>query len=144
MNFSKETTYFLEDLRATQVFAQELATFLSKQKRPFYLLLTGDLGAGKTTLTKALMKALNVLDPITSPTFVILNQYESSDNQVINHMDAYRLTFGEDSSMYEEYFADNLNIIEWPENLALNWEALSHLKLEIKIVDENRRQVTIK
>lgn len=142
MEFSKKV-YILKNLAATNKFAQALGVFLQKQETPFYLLLTGDLGAGKTTLTKALLKSLNVKEPVTSPTFVILNQYET-DELVINHMDAYRLSTNEDLAMYEEYFTNSLNIIEWPENIDLNWDNLPHLKLEIKIISENERQVTLK
>lgn len=142
MDFPKKT-YYLKNLTATKNFAKELGNFLQTQKLPFYLLLTGDLGAGKTTLTKALLKTLKVQETVTSPTFVILNQYET-DNLTINHMDAYRLSNGEDLAMYEEYFTNALNIIEWPENLDLDWAHLHHLKLEIKIINENERQVTIK
>jgi tRNA threonylcarbamoyladenosine biosynthesis protein TsaE len=88
-----------------------LAPFLSQQKLPFYLLLTGDLGAGKTTLTKMLLKKMGVQETITSPTFVILNQYQTP-SRTINHMDAYRLDQNQDLAMYFEEFDQGLNIIE--------------------------------
>lgn len=138
----KNKKYQIENLAELEAFSLELTQFLKTQKLPFYLLLTGDLGAGKTSLTKMLLKNLGVNDLVTSPTFVILNQYQTKD-YLINHMDAYRLTANQELEMYFEEFNQGLNIIEWPENLGLDWNDYSHLKLEIKIIDENQREITI-
>ena len=71
------------------------------------LCLTGDLGAGKTTLTQAIMRALGVIDPITSPTYTIVNEYHNP-----------MTIFHDVEEMYEIGFDDYLNqnailIIEW-------------------------------
>jgi tRNA threonylcarbamoyl adenosine modification protein YjeE len=79
--------------------------------------LEGDLGSGKTTLTSYLLKTLILRDiNITSPTFNILNQYQTSDGLKINHYDLYRIKHSaelEEIGFYETLF-DGLTIIEWP------------------------------
>lgn len=77
--------------------------------------LTGDLGTGKTTLTKAIATGLGVTDVITSPTFNIVKQYDSG-RLSLYHFDVYRI--GDVDEMYEigyeEYFfGDGVCVIEW-------------------------------
>ena len=77
--------------------------------------LTGDLGTGKTTLTKAIAAGLGVTDMITSPTFNIVKQYDSG-RLPLYHFDVYRI--GDVDEMYEigyeEYFfGDGVCVIEW-------------------------------
>jgi len=85
------------------------------------LCLTGDLGAGKTTMTQEIGKLLGVDETITSPTFVIKKIYETTDSDFKNliHMDAYRLEGEQNLNVFrlEQDFKkqDTLMIIEWPE-----------------------------
>lgn len=79
----------------------------------------GELGAGKTTLIKELCKHLGVQEVVNSPTFTILNEYESP-NETIFHFDFYRLNKPEEifELGYEEYFySDNYVFVEWPEKI---------------------------
>ena len=80
-------------------------------------LFKGDMGAGKTTLTKAICKELGVLDNVASPTFSIINEY-SSETESVYHFDFYRLKnldealhIGVEEYFYSGYFC----FIEWPE-----------------------------
>lgn len=75
------------------------------------VLLEGDLGAGKTTMTKGIGKALNVKRVINSPTFTILKIYDG--DKKLYHMDLYRLT-GADYELEEFIEADGITVIEWP------------------------------
>ena len=79
----------------------------------------GKMGAGKTTFIKAICEALGVTDVITSPTFAIVNEYRSEeDNELIYHFDFYRIKKLEEvyDMGYEDYFySGNLCLIEWPE-----------------------------
>lgn len=85
--------------------------------------LSGDLGSGKTTFTKAVAKALGIADTVTSPTFVIEKIYELSGQQFsfLIHIDAYRLERGEELVRlgWNEIISDpkNLILIEWPERV---------------------------
>ena len=77
--------------------------------------LVGDLGTGKTTLTKAIATALGIPDAITSPTFTILREYKTG-RLPLYHFDVYRI--GDPDEMYElgfeEYFdGDGLTVVEW-------------------------------
>jgi tRNA threonylcarbamoyladenosine biosynthesis protein TsaE len=80
------------------------------------VVLSGDLGAGKTTLTQGIAEGLGVTTRITSPTFVISKIYELPSGRLI-HVDAYRLSsFGEVDELADEVFAsDAITIIEWGE-----------------------------
>ena len=76
--------------------------------------LIGDLGAGKTTMTQSLAKAIGVDDYITSPTFTIVNEYEG--NMPLYHFDVYRIGSSEEmyDIGYDEYInSDGVCIIEW-------------------------------
>jgi len=78
----------------------------------------GKMGAGKTTFIKAICRELGVDDTITSPTFAIVNEYTTPDNDPIYHFDFYRIKkLDEVYDMgYEDYFySGNLCLIEWPE-----------------------------
>ncbi len=81
-------------------------------------LLQGDLGAGKTTLIQSMCTFLGVEEPVTSPTFSLVNEYDSPDYGSVYHMDLYRLEKEEDLVQIglEEYLdSGNLCFIEWPE-----------------------------
>lgn len=81
------------------------------------LLFYGDMGVGKTTLIKAIVKLLGSKNDVSSPTFSIINEYEA-DNRLIYHFDLYRIKHIEElyNLGIEEYFySDNWIIIEWPE-----------------------------
>lgn len=84
------------------------------------LLLYGQLGAGKTTLVKALTKQLNITAEVSSPTFTYVNTYTSATSPLtINHFDLYRLHSSEEfiAQGFEEFLIqkNSLIIIEWPE-----------------------------
>jgi tRNA threonylcarbamoyladenosine biosynthesis protein TsaE len=80
------------------------------------VLISGDMGAGKTTLIKEILKSMNVIDNISSPTFSIINEYNTSKEDVIYHMDLYRIkSVGEleGIGLFEYLESGNLCIIEW-------------------------------
>jgi tRNA threonylcarbamoyladenosine biosynthesis protein TsaE len=110
------------------IFAKEILDkikVLGVQGKATVVFLSGDLGSGKTTTTKAIAKELGIQEDITSPTFVILKRYDI-DQSVLGrrflnliHIDAYRLKSYEELQKikFEEYLMDekNLILIEWPE-----------------------------
>ena len=108
--------------------------------------LVGDLGAGKTTLTKGIGKALGVKRVINSPTFTIMKVYETTKEKIkkLYHLDVYRITNSEDDFELEEYFyLDGLAVIEWAHIIQ---DMLPKNAWEIEIIDlgDDTRQVTIK
>lgn len=132
-------TIISNSVQDTNKIAQEIANTLNGE---VFVLLTGDLGAGKTTFTKALIKQLGVEENVSSPTFTILNQYKNKNN-VINHMDAYRLDKQSDLEMFIEEFDNAINIIEWWTNINLDLLNKKIVKIEIKKVNESARKFII-
>jgi tRNA threonylcarbamoyladenosine biosynthesis protein TsaE len=104
----------------------------------------GDMGAGKTTLIKAICKALGSVDNATSPTFSLMNEYRTSSGKKIYHFDFYRISsLAEVYDMgYEDFFySGNLCLIEWPEKIA---HLLPENCLRIYItVENNLRTITV-
>lgn len=106
------------------------------------LTLSGDLGAGKTTLTKGIAKGMGIEKVISSPTFTILKQYQGRLS--LNHFDAYRLE-GQDSDLgFEDLiYSDDVSIIEWSDFIK---EILPEQRLDIVIgyLDDYSRKFTFK
>ncbi len=83
-------------------------------------LFFGKMGVGKTTLIKAIAKELGVVDTVTSPTFALVNEYQTGSGEAIYHFDFYRITQEEEALDIgiEEYFdLGAYCLIEWPENI---------------------------
>lgn len=97
----------------TKDFAQKFASQLEKKD---VIVLTGDLGSGKTKFVEGILSYFNLENEISSPTFTIVNEYQKNDTNIY-HFDVYRL---EDSSEFyeiggEEYFENGICLIEWGE-----------------------------
>src|SRR5690606_18049071 len=81
---------FLADEEATLRFASRLARAVDPSGEPLVLYLSGDLGAGKTTLARGLLEALGERGPVRSPTYALLAEYQPPGHRVL-HLDPYRL-----------------------------------------------------
>lgn len=123
---------------------ESVATRLLEQINSRIVLFHGQMGVGKTTLIKAMVKALGSNDDVTSPTFSIVNEYETS-NGLIFHFDMYRivdemeaLNFG-----FEDYLNSDINwlFIEWPENVS---SLLPDDVSEITITEKDKISRTLK
>lgn len=104
-------------------------------------LLQGELGAGKTTLIQSMCTFLGVDEPVTSPTFSLVNEYDSPEYGCVYHMDLYRLEKEEDLVQIglEEYLdSGNLCFIEWPE-VAQNTFDKKLVRIEIAMGSDNIR-----
>src|SRR5210317_70448 len=80
------------------------------------VLISGEMGVGKTTLIKEILRSMNVIDNISSPTFSIINEYNTNNEELIYHMDLYRIkSFNEleGIGLFEYLESGNLCIIEW-------------------------------
>lgn len=84
--------------------------------------LHGDLGAGKTVLTRGIARGLGITEPVTSPTFTIVQEYRRCDGTWLFHLDMYRIRHEDDALAFgiEEFlFApDAVTVVEWPERIA--------------------------
>ncbi len=109
--------------------AKSLLKFSQGEK---FIVFEGDMAAGKTTFIKAFCKVLGSEDIINSPTFSIVNEYDSS-NGIIFHFDFYRLKNIQEAYDigYEEYFYSNLYcLVEWPQKVE---ELLPDHYIKVKI-----------
>ena len=100
----------------------------------------GEMGVGKTTFIKEICKKLGVEDTVSSPTFSIINEYLTENNESIYHFDFYRIEKEEEAFDigYEEYFYQgNLCLIEWPEKISLIIPE-NIIKVQITRSDEQR------
>ena len=118
----------LKDLEETRKFGIALGKILKPED---VLCLNGDLGSGKTTLTKSIGLGLDVEDYITSPTFALINEYEG--RYPVYHFDTYRLEAIEevDDLGFDEYiYGKGVSIIEWADRIE---KALPREKIIIDI-----------
>lgn len=100
----------------------------------------GELGAGKTTLIKAICKILGVESNVTSPTFSIVNEYISTQGQQIYHFDFYRIRDIREAYDlgYENYFfSGHYCFIEWPEKISALLD-FPHAEIRISVTDQKR------
>ena len=106
------------------------------------ILLNGDLGAGKTTLTQFIGKYLGVKRNINSPTFNIIKSYKGKELK-LHHMDCYRLEDSDEDLGFNEYFEDDaVTIIEWSQFIQ-EFLPEEYLVINITTINENQRQINI-
>jgi len=111
--------------KRTVIFGEEdisqIADYLSEQLKDCKIMVfSGPLGAGKTTLIRALLRKCGITEPmITSPTFIYINRYKNDEGQTFYHFDLYRIESVADflEAGFDEYFEepDSWCFIEWPE-----------------------------
>lgn len=115
--------------------------YAKRLKKGDVVLLSGDLGAGKTVFVKGVCKRFNILDQVTSPTYAYLNVY----GDFVYHYDCYRLSSGEDANYLglTDYFGkDNVCLIEWSENIS-SVLPKKVKKVTIIKIDENTRKIIV-
>jgi len=103
----------------------------------------GDMGAGKTTLIKALSKAFSVTDQVSSPTFGIVNHYENQGGEIFYHFDFYRMddpTEALDIGIEEYFYSGNYCWLEWAEKIAA---FLPENFLLVRIINDSETQRTL-
>ena len=121
----------------------------TKLKGGDILLLHGELGAGKTTLTKGICQGLGIKDNITSPTFTLMNVYEVSNENIkqLVHIDTYRLENEQElfEIGIEDYLEDKdtVSIIEWPEKIKNLLKDKKTMDITIAHKNKDSRELTI-
>lgn len=129
----------IENKAQTKQFGEQLASYLTAG---MCITLNGDLGAGKTTLTQSIGKALGVIKTISSPTFTILKVYKGK--MPFYHIDAYRLEgLNQDLGFEELLEGDGVCIVEWG---CFIEDILPEERLDITILngDDEQRTLQIK
>jgi len=112
------------------------------------VLLEGNLGAGKTTLTKGIAQGLGIREDITSPTFTLMNIYPCNQNSIkqVVHIDTYRMEDAQDllDIGVEDYLeaTHTVTLIEWPEKIESLLRGNKIKKINIEYEDQTRRTIT--
>ncbi|MDD4036606.1 MAG: tRNA (adenosine(37)-N6)-threonylcarbamoyltransferase complex ATPase subunit type 1 TsaE [Bacilli bacterium] len=121
----------------------ELAENIASERFPNMIIcLEGDLGSGKTIFTKGIANSLGINEPITSPTFTIIKEYQGE--VPLFHMDVYRLKGSVDDLGLDEYFEKNgIVVIEWADMISDHLPK-ERLNIRIKITGENSRVFIVK
>ena len=108
-------TFYANNLQELDEIGNQLLENFGNQKK---IVFFGEMGVGKTTLIKSICKALNVQDIVTSPTFSVVNEYQTDIGNAIFHFDFFRIKNKEellDLGLEEYIYSDNYCLIEWPE-----------------------------
>ncbi len=129
-------------LKNLSLVASEIISSAKNKNILFY----GQMGVGKTTLIKEICKQLMVLDLISSPTFSLVNEYQTSKNEKVFHFDFYRITNEEEAlDMGIEEYLDNDDwcLIEWPENIE-NLLPLDAVEIHLTILENEQRNIQLK
>ncbi|MFN5517815.1 MAG: tRNA (adenosine(37)-N6)-threonylcarbamoyltransferase complex ATPase subunit type 1 TsaE [Bacteroidota bacterium] len=109
-------------------------------------LIEGDLGSGKTTLVQSCCRQLQVIDVVQSPTFALVNEYRTINNQVIYHLDLYRVQSREellDIGIDEYLYSGHYCFIEWPK-IIKDYIGEKYISVYIEHADNNNRQIKLK
>ncbi|MDF0718863.1 tRNA (adenosine(37)-N6)-threonylcarbamoyltransferase complex ATPase subunit type 1 TsaE [Kaistella sp. PBT33-4] len=122
---------------------QQVAEKVSQLLEHNILLLKGNLGAGKTTFTKFLLKTLGSTDEVSSPTYAIVNEYTAPQGSIF-HFDLYRMKSVDevyDIGMDEYLDRAWLCIVEWPEIYASEFNGLHYHEMLIENSDTGRKVI---
>jgi tRNA threonylcarbamoyladenosine biosynthesis protein TsaE len=117
MRESDSTPLIIDSAQDMQALGRQLGAALARSGGPAIVTLGGELGAGKTTLARGLLHALGIEGPIRSPTYTLVEPYESRD-RMIYHLDLYRVAGAsevEDLGVRDLLQGDALLLIEWAE-----------------------------
>lgn len=143
MNFCSVLTIFLSSHEDTL----SLGCLLGEHLSPgIVLLLTGDLGTGKTTLVQGIAQGLNISESVVSPTFTLINEY--LDGRLpLYHLDLYRLEPNQVASIYPEIYWEGVEVepgitaIEWSQRLS--FRPSSYLEINLTNTPSQGRQATL-
>jgi tRNA threonylcarbamoyladenosine biosynthesis protein TsaE len=115
-------------------------------KKPHKVILFyGEMGVGKTTLIKHLAKELGVKGATSSPTFSLVNEYQTTNNQLVYHFDFYRLnkeTEALDMGADEYFYSGNWCFIEWAEKIP-NLVPDPHSVIQISVLPDGKRSLSL-
>lgn len=123
----------------------QVAKQLLEQNLNKVLLFNGEMGAGKTTLIKKLCENLGVNEPTSSPTFSLVNEYYTANNQYIYHFDCYRLKTeieALDMGIDEYLYSGHWCFIEWAEKIT-NLIPEQHSVITIEVLADGNRKLVL-
>ena len=131
-----ELIYKLSELK-------KASNFLLKNVNHDIILITGEVGTGKTTLIKEYCKLIGVEETVNSPTYTLINEYQNKRGKIV-HMDLYRVKdINEINELgLFEYLENNIVIIEWPE-IILKMIDIKYSMINIIFINEKERKLSI-
>ncbi len=133
-----EITFSLDEIN-------EVAQQIIAQNPNKVILFHGEMGVGKTTLIKTLAKNLGVKGATSSPTFSLVNEYQTYDNQIVYHFDFYRLkieTEALDMGADEYFYSGHWCFIEWAEKIP-NLVPEPHSVIRISLLPDGKRHLSL-
>ena len=136
MSIIVESMEYLADEAATLAFAREFAATVES---PCSVALIGDLGAGKTTFVRGVLRALGDTGAIKSPTYALVESYDTTKGEV-HHLDAYRIENVNDFEArggFEYFQSRSIRFVEWPERL--QGSVLFDVTLKFDFENDGRR-----
>lgn len=108
-------------------------------------LFYGDMGAGKTTLIKALCHKWGVEDVVSSPTFALVNEYQRANGEPLYHFDFYRIDDEEEATdigIDEYFYSQRYCLVEWPAKIR-NLLPETYLRLDLRVNEDQSRTISL-
>lgn len=123
---------------------EKASNFVLKNVNHDIILITGEVGTGKTTLIKEYCKLIGVEEIVNSPTYTLINEYQNKRGKIV-HIDLYRVKdINEINELgLFEYLENNIVIIEWPE-IILKMIDIKYSLINITFINEKERKLSIK
>jgi tRNA threonylcarbamoyladenosine biosynthesis protein TsaE len=124
-------------LKKIEDISQVAGEFINAVKDKKLFAFYGNMGVGKTTFIKEICRQLGVIEVVTSPTFALINEYHTKDNQLVYHFDLYRINKIEElfDFGYEDYlYSSHYCFIEWPEKAE---DILPGHMLKVNMIEKN-------
>ena len=124
---------------------EEVAQKIIAENPNKVILFDGEMGVGKTTLIKQLCKTLGVIGATSSPTFSLVNEYQTTDNQIVYHFDFYRLNKeveALDMGVDDYLYSGNWCFIEWAEKIP-NLIPDAHSVITITLLPDGKRSLQL-
>lgn len=139
--------FITKSTRETQNVGRKIAADLIR-KTPTVIGLTGDLGSGKTTFVQGFVKALGIKKNIISPTFILMRTYKAKRNNVLYHLDLYRLESNLEREIENLGIKDiwkeekNILVIEWAEKIK-DWLPDGTIWIKFEYLSDDQRKIII-
>ncbi|MDR3327561.1 MAG: tRNA (adenosine(37)-N6)-threonylcarbamoyltransferase complex ATPase subunit type 1 TsaE [Prevotellaceae bacterium] len=133
------------DIPSLEALPQVAKQFVLHIKENLVFAFRGEVGAGKTTFIRTICDELGVIDAVTSPTFAIINEYQTGSGKTIYHFDCYRISSVREATQIdlEDYFySGNLCFVEWAENIEQILPK-NTVNVQINVLDDNTRKIVI-
>lgn len=111
-----------------------------------FWIFEGEMGVGKTTLIKSICAEMGVVDPVTSPTYSLVNEYLTVEGETIYHFDFYRINDEEEAMDIgaEEYFdSGNYCFVEWSSKIPNLLPDSNFLTISIELIEDDHRRITL-